>query len=377
MRSATPSATTSRAYLSRRSTSSPQSREPSGPPADSVCLKTGRVGTAFQIVPGEKVVTFGEAMLRLTPPALQRLEQANAFDLWVAGAELNVAVALTRLGRPAAWGWRVPGNALGRRLAAHARAHGVDTGGVEWARDGRVGLLFVEVGQRPRATASLYDRQGSAFARLDPAAFDWPALLDGAGALHTSGITPALSPACAKAAAEALGAARAAGCHTSFDLNYRALLSAPSEARATAEALAPQIDTLIASAGEAKVVFGLMGEPAAVAGALRDRLGVERVVVSSRVDTGHATQARLSASVDGEVVQVESAEFATVDPLGGGDAFSAGFLAGLLAGDARRGLELGGAAAALKQTIPGDFAILDAAEVEELAGGGVYAGTRR
>src|SRR4051794_8767007 len=114
-------------------------------------------------------------MLRLTPPGLQRLEQANAFDLWVAGAELNVAVALVRLGRPAAWVSRLPDNALGRRLAAHARAHGVDTDGVEWAGEGRVGLLFVEVGQRPRPTASLYDREGSAFARLDAAAFDWPA----------------------------------------------------------------------------------------------------------------------------------------------------------------------------------------------------------
>src|SRR5215207_4276135 len=113
-------------------------------------------------------------MLRFTPPGWQRLEQANAFDLWVAGAELNVAVALARLGEPAAWVSRLPDNPLGRRLAAHARANGVATEGVEWSADGRVGLLFVEVGQRPRPTASVYDRNESAFATLDPAAFDWP-----------------------------------------------------------------------------------------------------------------------------------------------------------------------------------------------------------
>jgi 2-dehydro-3-deoxygluconokinase len=100
-------------------------------------------------------------------------------------------------------------------------------------------------------------------------------------------------------------------------------------------------------------------------------------VISSRVTSGADTQARRSVAVDGDVVQAESAHFTTVDPLGGGDAFTAGFLSGLLAGDARRGLELGGAMAALKQSLPGDFPIVDAAEVHELANGGVYAGTRR
>jgi 2-dehydro-3-deoxygluconokinase len=316
-------------------------------------------------------------MLRLTPPGLQRLEQTSALDLWIAGAELNVAVGLARLGEPVSWVSRLPDNALGRHVHAHARANGVGTAGVEWAADGRLGLLFVEIGRRPRPTASLYDRAESAFATLDPAAFDWPALLEGARALHTSGITPALSPACARATADALAAARAAGCHTSFDVNYRALLGTPAQALATIEGLASQIDTLIASAGEAKAVFGLAGEPADVGGALRERLGVERVVISSRVPAGPETQARRSVAVDADVVEAQSPEFTTVDPLGGGDAFSAGLLTGLLAGDTRRGLELGGAMAALKQSIPGDFAIIDRTEVEELANGGAYAGTLR
>jgi 2-dehydro-3-deoxygluconokinase len=321
-------------------------------------------------------VTFGEAMLRLTPPGLQRLEQASALELWIAGAELNVAVALARLGEPAAWVSRLPDNPLGRRVDAHARATGVRTE-VDWAADGRLGLLFVEVGQRPRATASLYDRADSAFAQLDAAAFDWAALLDGARALHTSGITPAVSSAARQATEQALTAARAAGCHTSFDINFRSRLTTPQRAREAIETLAPQIDTLIASGGEARAVFGLAGEAQDVATALRERLHIETVVISNRVNTGHATQARRSVCVNGSVAQADSVEFTTVDPLGGGDAFCAGFLSGLLAGDAQRGLELGGAAAALKQSIPGDFAIIDPAEVEELAGGNTYAGTRR
>ena len=167
------------------------------------------------------------------------------------------------------------------------------------------------------------------------------------------------------------------GLSTSFDINFRSRLTTPQRAREAIETLAPQIDTLIASGGEARAVFGLAGEAQDVATALRERLHIETVVISNRVNTGHATQARRSVCVNGSVAQADSVEFTTVDPLGGGDAFCAGFLSGLLAGDAQRGLELGGAAAALKQSIPGDFAIIDPAEVEELAGGNTYAGTRR
>jgi 2-dehydro-3-deoxygluconokinase len=316
-------------------------------------------------------------MLRLTPPGLQRLEQANTLDLWVAGAELNVAVALARLGEPVAWVSVLPDNPLGRRVLAHARGNGVATGGVRWASEDRLGLMFVEVGERPRPSATLYDRGGSAFASLDADAFDWQALLTGARAFHTSGITPALSSSCLRATEAAFGAAAAAGCHTSFDLNFRARLTTPEQALATVESLAPRVDTLIASAGEVRAIFGLVGEPADIAKSLRERLGVGRVVVSSRLDTGHDTQARRSACVDGEVIQVDSPEFHTVDPLGGGDAFSAGFLSGLLAGSPRRGLELGGAVAALKQSIPGDFAIVDAEEVEHLLNHDGQVGTRR
>lgn len=317
-----------------------------------------------------RVVAFGEAMLRMSPPGWLRLEQTNALELWVAGAELNVAIALARLGRPASWVSRLPDNALGRKVAAHARACGVDTDGVRWAPNGRLGLFFTEVGQAPRPSSTLYDRSGSAFACLEPEEFDWPALLDGAAALHVSGITPALSPKCAQAVARALAAAQATGCQTSYDLNYRSLLTTPDGARAAFEALAPRLGTLLASTGEVAAVFGLAGEPLEVARELRDRTGVPRVVVSARVDCDDGAQVRRSAYADGMVHEVESPWFRTVDPLGSGDAFSAGFLVGLLEEGPRRGLELGGALAALKQSIPGDSAIVDRGDVEHVLNGG-------
>src|SRR5919204_4032446 len=156
-------------------------------------------------------VTFGEAMLRLSPPGRRRLEQSQQLDVWPAGAELNVAVGLARLGTPAAWVSRLPRNPLGRLVVAHARAHGVDTSRVVWADDGRLGLYFVEVAAPPRQSGALYDRAGSSFVSLQADELDWPTLLRGARLFHTSGITCALAPACAPAAAQRLKAARAAG----------------------------------------------------------------------------------------------------------------------------------------------------------------------
>jgi 2-dehydro-3-deoxygluconokinase len=321
-------------------------------------------------MPMPDIVTFGEAMIRFSPPGMQRLEQAHAYDVWVAGAELNVAVGLSRLGASAGWVSRLPDNALGRRVASHARANEVDTAGVEWADEGRLGLFFVEVGQTPRPSATLYDRADSAFASLDPSAFDWAELLAGARAFHASGITPGLSAACEQATEDALRAARAGGCHTSYDLNFRGRLTTPAEARRCLQRFAPAVDTLVASMGEVEAVFGFAGAPAEVAAKLRDALGIERVVVSTRIDVRDGLQFRHSALADGEVLEGESPAFRTVDPLGGGDAFSAGLLLGLLDDGPRRGLEMAGAVAALKQSIPGDFAILVREEVDHLLEGG-------
>ena len=311
-------------------------------------------------------MTFGEAMLRLSPPGRRRLEQADVLEVWPAGAELNVAVGLARLGTPAAWVSRLPRNPLGRLVAAHSRAQGVDTAGVAWHEGGRLGLYFVEVAEPPRRSTGLYDRAGSSFAQLEPGEFDWPALLAGARAFHVSAITPALSESCARATEQALVAARSAGCLTVYDLNFRARLTTPVAARTTAERLAGSVDVLIASAGDAAHVFALEGDAAELAAQLRERLAIEHVVVSARAAHADGKQQRVSASVADETHTVTSPAFATIDPVGGGDAFCAGFLHGLLTGGARRGLELGGAAAALKQSVPGDFPVLDGDEVEEL-----------
>ncbi|HXV34594.1 MAG TPA: sugar kinase, partial [Gaiellaceae bacterium] len=219
------------------------------------------------------MVTFGEAMLRLSPPGRSRLEQARTLEVWPAGAELNVAVGLAKLGLDVAWVSRLPRNPLGEIVLAHARSFGIDVAGVLRADDERLGLYFVEISEPPLASRALYDRAASAFARLDPEELDWPALLAGADAFHVTGITSALSDACARAASDALRAARAAGAATSYDLNLRTRLAPPERWRERLEADAAAVDTLVCSVEDAAAVLGLEGEPAEVAADARDLIG--------------------------------------------------------------------------------------------------------
>ena len=202
------------------------------------------------------LVTFGEAMVRLTPPDFQRLEQARSFDAYVGGGELNVAVAAARLGVASRWVSRLPDNALGRMIANRAREQGVDIH-IDWTSDDRAGLYFAELGAAPRASSVLYDRAQSAISRIAPGTIDWPAIFSGARWFHISGITPALSESAARVTAESMIAAKKAGLTVSYDLNYRGKLWTPEKARAVQEPLMEHVDVLITTEEDTRVVFGM------------------------------------------------------------------------------------------------------------------------
>src|SRR4051812_34018384 len=137
------------------------------------------------------IVFFGEIMLRLSPPSRELLLQSAKLDVWVAGAEANVATGLARLDHPTRMVSAVPATPLGDAAVQALRGQGVDVSTIH-RRDGRMGLYFVTPGAGLRATEVIYDRAHSAFADAPPAAWDWDKLLAGAGRLHLSGITPAL-----------------------------------------------------------------------------------------------------------------------------------------------------------------------------------------
>jgi len=306
------------------------------------------------------LVTFGEAMVRFSPPALQRLEQASTLAASVGGSELNVAVLAARLGVPSRWVSRLPDNALGRMIAGQAREQGVDAH-VEWTADGRVGLYFVEIGGA-RVSSVLYDRAGSAISRVTPGSIDWGSVFAGARWYHVSGITPALSDGAAKVTAESLAAAKKAGLTVSYDLNYRSKLWSAKQACTVQERLLEHVDVLTTTLEDARVVFGIGGdEPAEVARALQQRFEVGAVAITLR---DNALAAVIAA--DGKVYSAPRLEVESVDPIGAGDAFSAGLIVSRLES---RGwdevVRFATATAALKHTIPGDFCLVTRAEVEQ------------
>lgn len=318
------------------------------------------------------VITFGEAMIRLSPPNFRRLEQARSLDVQVGGAELNTAVGLARLGHRSAWVSRLTNNPLGRLIANQAREAGVSTEHVVWTDEDRVGLYFLEFGAAPRASSVLYDRKGAAIANLKPGTVPWAKVFQGVRWFHVTGITPGLSATAAEVTAEALAAARAAGVQTSVDLNYRVKLWTPAQAGQVMAELMRYTDVLITTEEDTERVFGIKGKDYEEGAALTaQRFGLKVVAVTLRINPLVWRNSWTAiAWRDGQVLRTRSYEVEIVDRLGAGDSFASGLIHGLLDGDLQKGLDYGVAASALKHSIPGDFNWITRDEVEALLKGG-------
>lgn len=314
--------------------------------------------------PEQGVVTFGEAMIRLNPPGFQRIEQATQMELQPGGAELNVAVALARLGASVRWVSILPDNPLGKWLANQARLHQVDLSHLLWSSSGRMGLYFMERGASPRSSEVIYDRRGSAFAEVSAEVFSWPSILAGAKVFYTSGITPALGSGPRQAVQEALHTAMSLKIITAFDTNYRSKLWSPQEARRTLEALLPLVDYLLSSPSDLNTLFGFSGEPAEIAEQAQRRFNFKGVALSLRGKSPEGALWRDSLVLTDRFYPGTRYTFELVDPLGSGDAFTAGFLYGLLVDDILLGQRIGDILATVKQTIPGDFLWMSREEVE-------------
>lgn len=334
-----------------------------------------------------RVVAFGEVMLRLAAPGRERLGQGRRFDLSVGGGEANVVVSLVRLGIRGDLVTRLPSNSLGDLVVRELRGHGVGTAFIQRGGD-RVGLYFLEAGATQRPSKVVYDRAGSGAATIDPVTIDWPEILRGASWFHTTGITPALSEPAARAALDAVTAARTLGIPVSIDLNYRSSLWRwGGDVRSVMTGLAEQADVIVGNEEDADRVFGIRAEGAhPEAGRLQPE-AYEGVCVQLHDRFPHVKSIALtlrashSASHNGwsgclwhegrfhvgrtyDIVPI-------VDRVGAGDAFAAGLIHGLLTRPAAPAevLEFAIAAGCLKHSIPGDFNLVSRDEVEALIAG--------
>ncbi|MDQ2771592.1 MAG: sugar kinase [Bacteroidota bacterium] len=327
----------------------------------------------------KQVVTFGEIMMRLSPPLNYRFAQATGLEITYGGGDANVGASLAGLGVPAAHVTCFPANDLGHAAARHFRALGVNMDATVFEGD-RLGLYFLEVGAGMRPSKVVYDRANSAFAHLDPAKFNWDEILKDAGWLHWTGITPAISATAAEATRQAIAAARRLGLTVSADVNYRRnLWQYGQSAQSVMSELVAGCDILVCSENDAEDLFGIVPEAGAenkfssVAEQVMALFPQVRQLITTRRSTHSASHNGLQGiAYDGrqffETVTHEINPI--VDRIGGGDAFMAGFIYGSLAYDnLPQALNFGVAASALKHTVHGDINLVTVAEVEEIMKG--------
>ena len=332
-----------------------------------------------------RVVCFGELLLRMSAPGRERLLQSPQLEVRIGGAEANVGVSLSCFGHQVAAVGTLADNPLGEAAAGELRRHGLDTSGLRKAA-GRMGLYFLAPGAIHRPAEVLYDRADSAFALAPADAYDWPTLLHGADWLHLSGVTPALGARTAAAALAAARAARAAGVKVSFDGNFRPRLweAWNGDAKAILSELMAEADLLFADYRDMSVVLGgrfPQADPqerveAAAADAFAAFPHLEWMACTLReahnVDR-HSLSGVLVGRDSGTALAPREDVGPIVDRIGGGDAFAAGVLHGLIRGwEPERTIRFGLAAGCLKHSIPGDFNLVSEAEVEALMGEGRY-----
>lgn len=307
------------------------------------------------------LVTFGETMLRYTPPEDGRIEAADSLSVHVGGAESNVAVAAQRLGRQTAWISKLPDSPLADRIVGTVREHGVEPL-VTTADEGRVGTYYLETGGEPRGTNVVYDRDGAAVRTATPEELPVDRVR-AADTFYTSGITPALSETLTDTVADLAAAASEADTEVAFDLNYRAKLWSPETARRTLRGLLPTVDTLVVAARDVETVLGRSGDAETVARDLAAEYDPETVVVTRGARGALAIH-------DGDIHEQPAFEADSPYPVGTGDAFVGGFLARRgRGGSVPEALEYAAAVAALKRTIPGDVATVTPAEVADVIAG--------
>jgi 2-dehydro-3-deoxygluconokinase len=332
------------------------------------------------------IVTFGEIMLRLTPPGFERFLQTPVLKATFGGGEANVAVSLAAFGQPARFVTVLPaGHPMADAAIAELRREGVDTSAIGRG-PGRLGIYFLETGANQRPSKVVYDRDRSAIAIARPDAIDWDTALAGATWFHTTGITPAISASAADAALEGARRARAGGLTVSCDLNYRKnLWKWGQPAAAVMPDLVRAAHLVIGNEEDVQTALGITSNVDVRTGHLDPRAyedltnrvldtfpNVDAVALTLR-ESKSASHNGWSACLNDRSAFLVSRAYDIaniVDRVGAGDAFAAGLIYGWQQlGSHRDALEFAAAASCLKHSIPGDFNRLTLAEVTALAAG--------
>jgi 2-dehydro-3-deoxygluconokinase len=334
----------------------------------------------------DKVLTFGEIMLRLSTPNYTRFVQAENFDINFGGGEANVAVSLSNFGFDSYFISKLPAHEIGQAAVNSLLKYGVKSDFI--VRGGnRVGIYFLETGASQRASKVIYDRSDSSVTTLTKDELDWDKVFDNARWFHWTGITPALGKNVQECLIEACKAAKKKNVIISADLNYRAKLWSEKEAQSVMIPLMEYVDVCISNEEDAEKSLGFKAGTTNIENAELDESGYYNLAKELKKKFGFKTVAitlreSFSASMNGwsailhddkdckEPYRSKRYEIQIIDRVGGGDSFSGGLIFGLLRkNNTKEALEFAVAASCLKQTIPGDFNLVSISEVEKLSKG--------
>ncbi len=334
-----------------------------------------------------KVITFGEIMLRLAAPDYLRFSQSNSLTATFGGGEANVAVSLANYGISVDFVTRLPKNDIARSCKMDLQKYGVGVDKIVYGGE-RLGIYFLETGAVSRGSKVVYDRANSAISEIQIGMINWDEVFGGANWFHWTGITPAISQGAADVCLEAIQKANEMGITVSCDLNYRKNLWNYGK---TAGEVMPELvagtDIILGNEEDAEKVLGVKPEGIDVTGGYVEGAAYESVskqimaqfprckkVITTLRGSVNANHNSWSGVLwDGEkLFEAPTYEIThIVDRVGGGDSFMGGLIYGLLTykNDDQKALNFAVAASCLKHTVYGDFNQVTTEEVEKLMGG--------
>lgn len=306
-----------------------------------------------------KILSFGEIMLRLTPPENTMLCDTKSFGACYGGTESNVLVCLSCLGNQTEYLTALPENELGSAVLKHLHAYGVGTGHI-LRRGDTLGMYFLEEGFDKRTSRVVYNRRHSEVAGLDETAFDYDEVFKGCGLFHISGISFSLSPSVKALCFRLLREAKCRNIPVSFDFNYRSKLWTAEEAGEVYREIIRYVDFLFCSSLDLKAFLGTD------VNGFYEKYNAPYLIVRERKVLSfseHAAHASIFQKTAGGIKRADFPEtsFQVLERIGSGDAFAGGVLHGLLKDreNIEEALRFGMTAFILKHTVKGDVCPLD------------------
>jgi 2-dehydro-3-deoxygluconokinase len=325
----------------------------------------------------KRIVTFGEILLRLSPPNYSKLSKTNTFNVYYGGAEANVVASLSIFGQDTTFVSAVPSNELGEAAVGELRYYGVKP--VLSKQGNRLGIYYFQEGASERPGKVVYDRTGSSFSILKRGAIDWQSIFKEADWFHWSGITASLSQDLADLCEEALMEASKMGLTISADLNYRPTLwNYGKKAVEVMPNLVQYCDFLLGGIEDSPICLGVDVQAGDTMELVFDKWmkrfpKLKKIVSTQRYDANASSNGIGAVLWDGHSLLRSKIYTIShiIDRIGAGDAFMAGIIHGLIhwPNDNQSALEFAVAASCLKHSIPGDINLATAEEVEALMNG--------